>query len=151
MMTDTARVLLTAAVLSAGALAILAWRVTRTDPHAPARLIGQLRLAQVAAMLLAATGALPIGLAIAAAPDVQLAHLDAALGVIFVVLAGLVLQRDPRQALLIAALAFVAHALADLAHRPGLLSPALAPRWFFVSCAVYDVLVAAICFWGRRR
>ena len=151
MLTDTARVLLTAAVLSAGALAILAWQVTKTDSHAPARLIGQLRLSQVAAMLLAATGALPIGLAIAAAPTVQLAHLDAALGVIFVVLAGLVLQRDPRQGLLIAALAFIAHALVDLAHRPGLLSPALGPRWFFVSCAVYDVLVAAICYWGQRR
>jgi hypothetical protein len=151
MMTDTARVLLTAAVLSAGALAILAWQVTKTDPHLPARLIGQLRLSQVAAMLLAATGALPVGLAIAAAPDVQLAHLDAALGVIFVVLAGLVLLRDPRQGLLIAALAFIAHALLDLAHRPGLLSPGLGPRWFFVSCAVYDVLVAAICYWGQRR
>ena len=150
-MTDTARVLLTAAVLSAGAMAILVWQVTKTDPHTPARLIGQLRLSQVAAMLLAATGALPVGLAIAAAPEVQLAHLDAALGVIFVVLAGLVLQRDPRQGLLIAAIAFIAHALADLAHRPGLLPPALGPRWFFVSCAVYDVLVAAICYWGQRR
>lgn len=150
-MTDTVRVLLTAAVLSAGAMMMLAWQVVRTDPQSPARLIGQLRLSQVAAMLLAATGALPMGLAIAASAEVPLAHLDAALGVIFVVLAGLVLLRDPRQGLLVAAVAFIAHALANLAHRPGLLSPAMAPRWFFVSCAVYDILVAAVCYWGQRR
>jgi hypothetical protein len=150
-MTDTARVLLTAAVLSAGAMTILAWQVLRADVHAPGRLIGQLRLAQCAAMLLSATGAVPMGLAIAASPDVALAHVEIALGVIFVVLAGLVLLRDPRQGLLIAAAAFVGHALIDLAHRPGLLSPAIAPRWFFVSCAVYDVALAAICYWGQRR
>jgi hypothetical protein len=150
-MTDTARVLLTAAVLSGGAMVILAWQLTRTEAQSPARLIGQLRLAQCAAMLLAATGAVPMGLAIAASPDVSLAHLDVALGVVFVVVAGLVLLRDPRQGLLVAAIAFVAHALADLAHRPGWLPPSLAPRWFFVSCAVYDVLLAAVCYWGRRR
>ncbi|HYN07424.1 MAG TPA: hypothetical protein VES67_08550 [Vicinamibacterales bacterium] len=150
-MTDTARVLLTAAVLSAGAMVILAWQLLRTDAQSPARLIGQLRLAQCAAMLLAATGAVPMGLAIAVAPDVYLAHLDVALGVIFVVVAGLVLLRDPRQGLLVAAIAFVAHALTDLAHRPGWLPPALAPRWFFISCAVYDLLLAAVCYWGRRR
>jgi hypothetical protein len=150
-MTDTARVLLTAAVLAAGAMTILAWQVIRTDVHAPARLIGQLRLAQFAAMLLSATGAVPMGLAIAATPDVSLAHLEIAFGVIFVVLAGLVLLRDPRQGLLIAAIAFVGHALIDLAHRPGLLPPAIAPRWFFVSCAIYDVGLAAICYWSQRR
>jgi hypothetical protein len=130
---------------------ILVWQVTRTEAQAPARLIGQLRLAQSAAMLLAAVGAAPIGLAITANPDVRLAHLDAALGAVFVVLAGIVLLRDPRQGLLVAALAFVAHALVDLAHRPGLLAPALAPRWFFVSCAVYDLILAAVCYWGQRR
>jgi hypothetical protein len=150
-MTDTARVLLTAAVLAAGAMTLLAWQVIRTDVHAPARLIGQLRLAQFAAMLLSATGAVPMGLAVAATPDVALAHLDVALGVVFVVLAGLVLLRDPRQGLLIAAIAFVGHALIDLAHRPGLLPPAIAPRWFFVGCAVYDVGLAAICYWSQRR
>ncbi len=150
-MTDTARVLLTAAVLSAGSMGFLAWQLIRTDPQQPARLIGELRLAQFAAMILAATGGLPMGLAIAAAPGVQLAHLDLALGVIVVVVAGLVLLRDPRQGLLVAASAFLAHALIDLAHSPGLLSPALAPRWFFVGCAVYDVVLAAVCYWGRRR
>ena len=150
-MTDTARLLLTAAVLSASAMIFLAWQIARTDVNHPARLIGQLRLAQCAAMLLAATGAVPIGLAIGASPEVPLAHLDLTLGVVFVVLAGLVLLRDPRQGLLVAAGAFVAHAFIDLAHRPGLLSPGIGPRWFFVSCAVYDVTLAAICYWGRRR
>ena len=151
LLTDTARVLLTAGVLSAGAMTILLWQLTRTDPQAPARLIGQLRLSQCAAMLLAATGAVPIGLAVAADADVYLAHLDAALGAVFVVVAGIVLLRDPRQGLLLAALAFVAHALVVLGHRPGLLAPALAPRWFFVSCAVYDLILAAVCYWGQRR
>jgi hypothetical protein len=150
-MTDTARLLLTAAVLSASAMMFLAWQIARTDVNHPARLIGQLRLAQCAAMLLAATGAVPICLAICASPDVPLAHLDLTLGVVFVVLAGLVLLRDPRQGLLVAAGAFVAHAFIDLAHRPGLLSPAIGPRWFFVSCAVYDISLAALCYWGRRR
>lgn len=150
-MTDTARVLLTAAVLSASAMIMLAWQLLRTDSQSPGRLVGQLRLAQCAAMLLSATGAVPMGLAIAAGPDVYLAHLDVALGVVFVVVAGLVLLRDPRQGLLVAAIAFVAHALTDLAHRPGLLSSALAPRWFIVSCAVYDLVLAAVCYWGRRR
>ena len=150
-MTDTARLLLTAAVLSASAMIFLAWQIARTDVNHPARLIGQLRLAQCAAMLLAATGAVPIGLAIGASPDVPLAHLDLTLGVVFVVLAGVVLLRDPRQGLLVAAGAFVAHAFIDLAHRPGLLSPGIGPRWFFVSCAVYDVTLAAICYGGRRR
>ena len=150
-MTDTARLLFTAAILSASAMTILAWQIARTEKNHPARLIGQLRLAQCAAMLLAATGAIPMGLAIGAPPDVPLAHLDLTLGVVFVVLAGIVLLRDPRQGLLAAAAAFVAHAFIDLAHRPGLLSPEIGPRWFFVGCAVYDVALAAICYWGRRR
>ena len=34
----------------------------------------------------------------------------------------------------------------DIAHRPGLLSPDLAPRWFLVSCSVYDLVVGALCY-----
>ena len=60
-MTDTARVLLTAAVLSGVTMATFAWRVMRTDPSHPDRLVGELRLAQWAAVLLTAIGAIPIG------------------------------------------------------------------------------------------
>jgi hypothetical protein len=149
-MTDTARVLLTAAVLSGSALGVLAWRVGRTDASAPERLVGELRLAQWAALLLAATSGLPMGLAVAL-PSMPDAHLDAAIGVAFVGLAGIVLLRDPREGLFLAAAAFVLHALVDLAHRPGWLSAELAPRWYVVGCASYDVYVAALCYWARRR
>jgi hypothetical protein len=148
--TDTARVLLTAGVLSATAASMFAWRVGRIDAERPERLIGELRLAQWAALVLAAVSAMSIGLAVAA-PPTPTAQLDAALGIAFLVLAGLVLLRDPREALLLVSLGFVLHALVDIGHRPGLLSPDLAPRWFTIGGATYDLYLAALCYWLRRR
>ena len=149
-MTDTARVLLTFAILSGVAVSVFARRITQMDPMQPERLIGELRLAQWAAILLAAAGAIPIGLSVAH-QAVPFGHLDAAIGVAFIGLAGIVLQRDPREALLMVAGGFILHALVDLAHRPGVLSPDLAPRWFTAGCATYDVYLAAVCYWARRR
>lgn len=149
-MTDTGRVLLTAAVLSLTAIGALAWRVGRTDPTQPERLVGELRLAQWAAILLAATGAIPIGLAVGL-PSMPGGHLDAAIGVVFVLLSGVVLLREPREGLLLVVAGFVLHALIDIAHRPGWLSPDLAPRWYIVGCATYDIVIAAMCYWARRR
>lgn len=148
-MTETARVLLTAAVLSATGIGAFALRVSRIDPAAPERLIGELRVAQMAAIVLAALGAVPIGLAIGATPG-GLTHIDAAIGVGFVILSGFVLLRDPRAALWLAAAGFIAHALVDVAHRPGWLRPDLAPRWYIIGCATYDVYFAGICYWARR-
>lgn len=148
-MSDTARVLLTAAVLSAAAIATLAWRLVRLDADEAERLIGELRLMQWAAVLLAAVSAIPMGLAIAA--QAPLAHLDIALGAIFVGLAGFLLQRDPREGLLVACAAFLTHALLDIAHRPGWLAADLAPRWYTIGCAIHNVLLAAICYRARRR
>jgi hypothetical protein len=54
--------------------------------------------------------------------------------------------RDPRQALTIVALAFAAHAVLDVAHRPGLLPEALAPRWYTIGGSVYDVYIGALCY-----
>jgi hypothetical protein len=147
---DTARVLVTAAVLAGVALATFAWRLTRIDFDDANRLIGELRLMQWAAVLLAATSAAPIGLALAA-HDVPLAHLDVAIAVVFVGLAGLVLQREPREGLLLVAASMMAHALLDIAHRPGWLSPDLAPRWYTIGCAITNVFVAGWCYWARRR
>jgi hypothetical protein len=149
-MTDTGRALVAAAALSLAAMATLAWRITRTDPGGPERLIGELRLAQWAAVLLAAVAALPIGLAVARLSDAT-SNLDVALGAVLVGVAGIVLQREPREGLLLVAAAFVVHALIDIAHRPGWLSADLAPRWFTVGCATYNVCLAALCYWGRRR
>jgi hypothetical protein len=147
---DTGLVLLTAGLLSASSVGLFAWRVGVTDPSAPERLIGELRLSQVAAVLLAAMGAISVGLAIAGSA-LPASHIDAALGVGFLILATFVLQREPREALLLAAAGFVLHALVTLAHRPGLLPADLAPRWFAIGSATYDVVLAALCYWARRR
>jgi hypothetical protein len=149
-MNDTVRVLLAAAVLSLAAIATLAWRITRADPTQAERLIGELRLSQWAAILLAGVSAVPVGLAVARVADLT-SNLDAALGVVLIGLAGIVLQREPREGLLLVAVGFVVHALLDIAHRPGWLSTDLAPRWFTVGCATYNVALAAICYWARRR
>lgn len=149
-MTDTARVLLAAALLSAATIGAFVWRLTRTDADQPDRLVGELRLAQWAALLLAALGGVSIGLTVAfdAAPA---GNLDALLGVAFVVLAGFVLHREPRDALLLVSTGFVLHALVDIAHRPGWLPPDVVPRWYAIGSAIYDVYVAAACYWARRR
>lgn len=149
-MSDTGLVLLTAAVLSIVTLGTFAFRVSRLDPTTPARLIGELRVAQAAAILITALGAMWAGLAVAAATR-PATHLDAAIGIGFVMLAVFIFQREPREALLAAAGAFVLLALVALAHRPGLLPPDLAPRWFAVGTASYSVVGAAICFWTSRR
>ena len=149
-MTDTARLLLVAAVLSASALAAFAWRLMRSDPGAPERLIGELRLAQAGAILLAVVGGAWLGLGVAHEADL-LSGLDVSIAIVYAILAILAMQLEPRQALLLLAAAFVAHALIDIAHRDGGLSPAVAPRWFIVGCAAYDVFVGAVCFWARRR
>lgn len=142
--------LLTAALLSASAMAVFAWRINRIDPSQPHRIVGELWLAQWSGILLAAIGGMSIGLAMAAT-GVPVAHLDVALGVGFIVVAGIILRREPRDALLLAALAFVGQALVDVAHRPGMLSPDLAPRWYTAGCAIYSLYVAAMCYWVRRR
>jgi hypothetical protein len=148
--TGTVGLLLVAAVLSGVALGGYGWRLIRIDPAQPERLIGELRLAQLGAILLAVTAGSWIGLAVAANPD-PLANVDVTLGLGYIVLAVIVLHLDPRQALFTLALAFVLHAAIDIAHRPGWLSATLAPRPFIVGCAAYDVYVAAVCFWARRR
>jgi hypothetical protein len=148
--TDAARVLLTAAVLSATAFSVFAWRLTRVDAHSPERLIGELRLAQWGVLLLAAIGATNIGFGVAASAE-PAAGLEVALGVAFLVVAAFLLSRDPREALRVLTGAFVAHALVDIAHRPALLPPSLEPRWYAIGCAIFDVWIAAVCFWERRR
>lgn len=149
-MNDTARVLLTGALLSGAAISMFAWRVTQLDPDEADRLIGELRLAQWMAVVLAGVSGIPIGIALSRL-DVPLAHLDAALSVAFIGVAGFVLQRDPREGLLVASLGFIAHALVDIAHRPGWLPPDLSPRWFTAGCAVFNVYLAGWCFWARHR
>jgi hypothetical protein len=137
-------VLVAFATLAAGFL----WQSIRTvavAPSSPERLIAELRLAQMAALLLTLSAGAYIGFAVVRETEPGVG-LDIALAVGFLLVAAITMLRDPRQALTIVAAAFVAHAVLDIAHRPGLLPEALAPRWYAVGCAVYDVFMAAVCY-----
>ena len=149
-MTDAARTLLVACALSAAAATMFAVRLRRLDPDSPERRIAELRAANAAALVVAATGAATIGFSVlhAASPT---AALEMALAFIVVGAAGWMFFREPREALLIAGIALVAHAGIDLAHRPGLLSIDLFPGWYLIGCASYDGYIAALCFLARRR
>ena len=138
------------AALAAG-LTYLAVRTAAIPVNAPERLIAELRLAQIAALLLAMAAGAYVGLAVAheARPGVGL---DIALAVGFFIVAAATLVRDPRHALTILALAFAAHAVVDVAHRPGWPLPdGVAPRWYSIGCAVYDAYIGALCYWPILR
>jgi hypothetical protein len=126
-------------------------RTTMVPVSSPERLVAELRLAQMAALLLSLSAGAYIGLAVAheAEPGVGV---DIALTVGFFVTAAATLVRDPRQALTILAIAFAAHAILDVAHRPGWLLPdGMAPRWYSIGCAVYDVYIGALCYFPILR
>lgn len=132
-----------------GALAAgFTWQAARaatipaSDPH---RLVAELRLAQLAALLLTLAAGAYIGFAVVREHDPGVG-LDIALAIGFLVVSAWTMMKDPRQALTILALAFAAHALVDILHRPGLLPEALAPRWYAIACAVYDVYIGALCY-----
>lgn len=128
-----------------GGLAWQALRASSISTSSPQRLIEELRVAQMAALLLTLTAGAYIGFAVLRENEPGVG-LEIALAVGFLIVAATSIVRDPRQALTIIALAFAAHALLDVAHRPGLLPEGMAPRWYAVSCAVYDVVVAALCY-----
>ena len=144
-MTDGVR---TVVVAFLGLAAGLTWYAVRTaaiPTTSPDRLVAELRLSQFAALLLALTAGAYIGFAVQhdSQPGVGL---DVALTVGFLVMAATTLVRDPRQALTVLALTFAAHALFDVAHRPGGLADGIAPRWYLIGCAVYDVYIGALCY-----
>jgi hypothetical protein len=123
----------------------------RVPVNSPDRLVNELRLAQLAGLLLVMSAGAYIGLAVAheARPGVGF---DVALAVGFFVVGAATLVRDPRQALTILALAFAAHAILDVAHRPGWPLPdGVAPRWYSIGCAVYDVYIGALCYLPMLR
>jgi hypothetical protein len=132
-----------------GALALgFTWQAVRTaavPTSSPERLVAELRLAQMAALLLVLTAGAYIGFAAAheSQPGVGF---DIALAIGFLLIAAVTLVRDPRQALTIIALGFAAHAVVDVLHRPGALPAGLTPRWYAIGCAVYDVYLGALCY-----
>jgi hypothetical protein len=124
------------------------WQSLRTSAipaSSPQRLVDELRLAQMAALLLVFAAGAYLGFAVAHENDLGVGF-DVALAVCFLLVAAFTMVRDPRQALTIVALAFAAHAIVDVAHRPGLLPEGLAPRWYAIGCAVFDVYIAALCY-----
>jgi hypothetical protein len=139
----------TVAVAFLGLAAGFTWYALRTSliPTAsPDRLVAELRLSQLAALLLSMTAGAYVGLAVAHESNLPGVGFDVALAVGFFVLAATTLVREPRQALTILALGFAAHALVDVAHRPGWLADGIAPRWYLVGCAVYDLCIGALCY-----
>ena len=149
-MSDASRTILIAALSVAAGMTWQALRTAAIPPVSPDRLIAELRLAQVAALVLMATAAAYIGFASTheAQPG---AGLDIALALGFGIVAAATLTRDPRQALTLLALAFAAHAALDVAHRPGLLPEGLAPRWYALGCAVFNAYVGAVTYWPILR
>ena len=144
-MTDGLR---TVAVAFVGLAAGLTWYAVRTaaiPATSPDRLVAELRLSQFAALLLALTAGAYIGFAVnhESQPGVGF---DVALTVGFLVMAATTLVREPRQALTVLALTFAAHALFDVAHRPGALADGIAPPWYLIGGAVYDVYIGALCY-----
>lgn len=148
-MTDTARVLLTAGILSAVGLAAFAWRLTRAGRSSHEYLIDQLKLSQWAALLLAGVGAASIGMAVASAA-VPGALVEATGGILAVTSGVLLLRLEPRDALLGAGLLFLVHAFFTWAHRPAMLTAEFVPQWWTLGLTLYDVHIAALCLLARR-
>ena len=144
-MNETARALLVAAALAGLGLAVFVQRLLRIDPNEPARLIGELRFSHWMSTALAAVGGAWLGLA--ASRSTQLASgIDLTISIALIVMGAWTLQRETRQALAILCVAFLLHALIDVAHRPGGLAFDLAPRWFTLGCAGFNLLLSALCF-----
>jgi hypothetical protein len=136
--------LVTGVALLAG-IAVLTARALRLPLAAPDRLVAELRLAQVAALVLALTAGTSIGLVVNQGERPGLV-LEIALGMAFFVVASAAPFRDPREALTILAVTFAAHAVADVLHRPGFLTDGIAPQWYIVGCALVDVGLGALCY-----
>ena len=123
----------------------LAVRTAQIPAPTPERLVAEFRVVRLGALLLVLVAGAYLGFAAAAEarPGVGF-DVVAALG--FLVVAAVALTRDPREALTLLAVAFVAHAVLDIAHRPGLLPSGIAPRWYAVGGAAFDVCLGALCY-----
>jgi hypothetical protein len=133
------------AALMLASIATFALRALAAPATSPDRLVAELRLAQVAALVLALLAGVSVGLAVghAARPEVSA---EVALGGMLFLVAAIAPFQDPRLALTILALGFAAHAVTDVMHRPGLLPADLAAQWYFVGSACLDAVVGALCY-----
>jgi hypothetical protein len=133
------------ALLTVGTIATFSLRALASPSSSPDRLVAELRLAQVAALVLALTAGVSVGLAVGHAPRADVS-VEVAVGGILFLVAVIATFQDPRQALTFVAQGFAAHAIADVMHRPGLLPADLAGQWYFVASACLDAVVGALCY-----
>jgi hypothetical protein len=142
---EASRALLLVAIALLGSMIWMTQRTLRIPLSAPDRLVAELRLAQFAAVLLALVAGASLGLAAANETRPGIA-IEAALALAFFSVSTIAPLRDPREALTLLALAFGAHALADISHRPGLLPDHLAPSWFTIGCALHNFCIGVLCY-----
>lgn len=127
------------------AFAWLTWRTVRLPITEHERLIAELRMTQLGSLILVLVSGAYVGLAAWQESRVG-ASIDVALALGFLAAAFAAVTRDPRQSLMLLAVAFGVHALVDIVHRPGLLPAGLAPRWYAVGCASFNVFIGALCY-----
>jgi len=149
-LTEASRTILIAALSIAAGMTWQGLRAAAIPLTSPERLIAELRLAQVGALVLMATAGAYLGFAVVHDSDPGVG-LDIALALGFGIVAAVTLVHDPRQGLTLLALAFAAHAVLDVAHRPGVLPVGVAPRWYSLGCAVFNVYVGAVTYWPILR
>jgi hypothetical protein len=133
------------AILMVATIVTFTLRALAAPASAPDRLVAELRLAQIAALALALTAGVSVGLALghASRPDLSA---EVALGGMLFLVAAVAPFQDPRQALTMVALGFAGHAVTDVMHRPGLMPSDLTAQWYFVGSACVDVVVGALCY-----
>ena len=149
-MSEGLRTLLVAAAAFGAGFTFQSVKTAAIPTSSPERLVAELRLAQIGALLLTLSAGAYLGFAAAHASRTGIG-VDIAFAAGFCVLAAYTLTCDPRQALTLLAIGFGAHALIDIAHRPGMLPDGIAPDWYTVGCASYDVVVGALCYYPILR
>jgi hypothetical protein len=133
------------ALLMLATVVTFALRALAAPATSPDRLVAELRLAQVASLVLALTAGVSLGLAVGHAPRPDLSA-EVALGGMLFLVAAIAPFQDPRLALTMVALGFAGHAVTDVMHRPGLLPADLTAQWYFVGSACLDAVVGALCY-----
>lgn len=133
------------AALILATIVTFALRALAAPATSPDRLVAELRLAQVGALVLTLTAGVSMGLALGHAPRPEL-PIEVALGGMLFLVAAVAMFQEPRLALTLVALGFAAHAVTDVMHRPGMLAADLAGQWYFVGSAVLDVVIGALCY-----
>jgi hypothetical protein len=143
-MNQTVQTALVAAVVIAAGLTWQSVRTASIPVASPDRLVSELRLAQIAALLLALVAGAYIGFATTS--GALAAGADIVLAIGFFLAAASTLIRDPRSALTILAIAFAAHAVVDSGLRPGGLAAGTAPGWYAIGCAVFNVYIGVLVY-----